>query len=354
MQNLNFNNILKQSNYHRPLLFNGGLWLLAFFIILFIFSKGQTPITADYIYTLSFLIVVAIPVNLNFYVLMPKFLKLERYAIYCLLFVTNYLFFAFLANQFFKPILDVFFQDFFFVSYLSKIGFYTNFAIILIASTLFKLAEDWFYFNNNQNRNLKQQNQHINKQLLVLRAQINPHFLFNSLNVIYAMALEKNENITTAIVELSDVLRYVIYDSDTERVALKEELKLIKNYISFQKYRGQTFNKINLDIDVKDETFKIHPMLLLPLIENAYKYGFSGDDTSENITIKIQQKANNFCFLIKNKNQDQNNKLEDNYSGFGLKNLKDNLNLVYPNQHLFSINTTNQTFTVILKLTNAK
>lgn len=354
MQSLNFNPVLKQRNYQKLLLFNSVLWLLVFLVTLFIFSKGQTPITADYIYTLSFLIVVAIPVIFNFNVLMSRFLKPERYIIYFILFIANYLFFASLASHFFNTILDTLFPDFFFVSYLSKIGFYISFAVILISSTLFKLGEDWFYFNTAQNQYLKQQNRHINAQLLALRAQMNPHFLFNSLNVIYVMALEKNQNITRAIVELSDILRYVIYDSDTERVTLKEELKLIKNYISFQQYRGQSYHKVDFDIDVKDETFQIYPMLLLPLVENAYKYGFSAEETSENIRIKIQQKDNEFCFSIQNKNQDNNNKLKDKYSGFGLQNLKDNLNLVYPNQHLFSIHSSEQYFTVILKLINAK
>ena len=134
---------------------------------------------------------------------------------------------------------------------------------------------------------MKIQNQHIQTQLSALRAQINPHFLFNSLNVIYAMALEKKENITKAIVELSDVLRYVIYDSDTDRVTLKDELQLIQNYIAFQKYRGHYENKVIININIESDNFKIYPMLLLPLLENAYKYGFSGNDTSENIEIQL-------------------------------------------------------------------
>lgn len=107
-----------------------------------------------------------------------------------------------------------------------------------MATTLLKLAEDWFYFNATENRILKLKNTHIETQLTALRAQMNPHFLFNSLNVIYSMAIEKKENITKAIVELSDILRYVIYDSDTERVSLKQEVELINNFIAFQNYRG--------------------------------------------------------------------------------------------------------------------
>jgi len=352
MQNLNINTFLKQTNYHRPLLFNSILWSLAFVILLFIFSKGKTPITADYIYTSGFLFVIAIPVFINFYLLIPKFLKQERYLIYILLFITVLLLSAFIKSSFFSDLLDVIFPNYFFVSYLSKSDIYLTYSVIIVATTLFKLAEDWFYFNTNLNKTLRLQNQQIQTQLSALRAQINPHFLFNSLNVIYAMALEEKENIATAILELSDVLRYVIYDSDTERVALKDEIKLLKNYISFQKYRGHASNKINFDIEIEDENFKIYPMLLLPLLENSYKHGFSGNQTSETIQIQLKQKASNFSFKITNKNHKTPNVIDDNYSGVGLENLSNNLNLVYPNQHTFIKEETKENFTVTIEITD--
>lgn len=354
MQNLNYNRLIKETKYHRPLVFNMVLWSLAFIILLFIFSKGETPIKADYIYTAMFLCGISIPVSINFYVLIPKFLKRENYGIYALLFFLNLFGFAYLASLFFDKLLDVLFTNYFFISYLSSGNLFLTITIFLIATTLLKLTEDWFYFNKNENEILKLQNQQIQTQLSVLRAQINPHFLFNSLNVIYAMALEKKDNITRAIVELSDVLRYVIYDSDTERVTLKDELKLIKNYIAFQKYRGHSQNAIDLKIEVENESFKIYPMLLLPLLENAYKYGFSGNNTSEKITIKMIQNNSNFRFYIQNKNNKMEHNLDDDYSGVGLQNLKNNLKLVYPNQHEFEIKQTEDIFAVTIHINDVQ
>ena len=146
------------------------------------------------------------------------------------------------------------------------------------------------------------------------------------------------------------MLRYVIYDSDTERVTLKEELKLLKNYISFQKYRGQSENTVDFNIDIQNENFKIYPMLLLPLLENAYKYGFSGNDTSEKIDIELTQKQSYFKFRIQNSNQNIKHNLDDNYSGVGLENLKNNLSLVYPNQHKFTKKETRDSFTVVIEI----
>ena len=89
MQSLNLNALLKKANYHRPLIFNSVLWVLAFTILLFIFSKGKSPIAVDYIYTVTFLVVLSVPVSINFYVLIPRFLKHEKYVLYCIFFIVN-------------------------------------------------------------------------------------------------------------------------------------------------------------------------------------------------------------------------------------------------------------------------
>jgi LytS/YehU family sensor histidine kinase len=214
------------------------------------------------------------------------------------------------------------------------------------------LAEDWFYFNTKENNMLRVKNQHIETQLSVLRSQINPHFLFNSLNVIYALALEKKKGVTSAIIQLSDILRYVIYDSDVERVALKDEIKLLQNYIAFQNHRIATPNATKFDIDINDEQFKIYPMLLLPLLENSYKHGIISGELKIPISIQLYQDKNEFKYTITNANLNTKNTIEDQHSGLGLENLKNNLNLVYPNQHQFIVEETKDTFKVMLSITN--
>ncbi|WP_111684175.1 sensor histidine kinase [Winogradskyella tangerina] len=352
MQNLNINLFERKANYHRPLVFNGVLWSLAFVILLFVFSKGNKPITIDYIYTVTFLIALAIPASINFYVLMPKLLKKERYIAYILAFIFNLVVFAYLSTWLLEPILDLLFTSFFFISYLTKENIFFVFTIFLVVSTLIKLAEDWFYFNKSENKILRLKNQQIETQLSALRAQINPHFLFNSLNVIYALALEQKEGITNAIVQLSDILRYVIYDSDNEQVSLKDEIKLLKNYIAFQDHRVNTPNTTKLELEIENEDFKIYPMLLLPLLENSYKHGIDTSKTEQPITITMSQANSKFEFIITNKNLDTNNQLRDKHSGVGLENIKNNLNLVYPNNHQFEVSETSDQFKVRLSINN--
>ncbi|SDS21133.1 Histidine kinase [Formosa sp. Hel1_31_208] len=348
MQNHSLSYTLKSSNYHRPLIFNSLLWLLAFVILIFVFSKGKAPITIDYIYTVGFLIFMTIPVSINFYLLMPKLLKHEKYPWYALAFVINLIVFANITLWLFQSVLDWLFPDYFFISYVSKGNLYITFTIFLISTTLLKLAEDWFYFNKSQNKLLKVKALQVETQLSSLRSQINPHFLFNSLNVIYALALEQKKETTKAIVELSDILRYVIYDSDKERVTLANEITLIQNYIAFQNYRVDTKNCITLDINIDNPQFKIYPMLILPLIENSFKYGLSPTENPAPIEVKITQKSNHLEFQINNANLHTKNAIDEAHSGVGLENLKNNLNLVYPNQHELIINDDKESFKVTM------
>lgn len=349
---LNLSPHIQKLNNHRPLLFNIGLWLFSFIILLFVFSKGIKPIKVDYIYTISFLIAVAIPVLLNLYVLIPYLLKKERYLIYIFSFITNLILFTLLHTWLFEPLMDKLFANYFFVSYHSETRLIIIYSIFLVGTTLIKLSEDWFYFNQNENRLLKEQNKLIQLQLSSLRAQINPHFLFNSLNVIYALSVQKKEGIQDAIVQLSDILRYVIYDSNTQRVSLKEELTLLKNYIEFQKFRVHGFENISFKIIVENEAYKIYPMLLLPLVENSFKHGVKGNVKDTFIKIELTQKGDEFNFRIENNSLDET-ELTAYSSGVGLENISKNLDIVYPNAHVFNTTNKNGIFSAQLTI-NAK
>ncbi|WP_370392131.1 sensor histidine kinase [uncultured Winogradskyella sp.] len=350
MRSLNLNSLIKTEHVHRPLLFHGVLWTLAFGILIFIFSKGKIPEFIDVLYTLSFLVLIAVPVCINFYVLIPRFLKKEMYVAYFIGFLLNAVVFGAFIYFFFEPLLNIFFPSYFFISYLTSNTLIIVISIFLVSTTLLKLGEDWFYFNSSQSKLLKMKSLQFETQLSALRAQINPHFLFNSLNVIYALALDKRENITKAIVELSDILRYVIYDSSSDGVTLKEEVALIKNYIAFQQHRISTKQPTELDISITNESFKIYPMLLLPLLENSYKHGtISGEDTAP-IEIRLHQEDNRFFFQISNPILNAKNTIDDKYSGVGLDNLKHNLELVYPNAYRLQVETKDGRFIVTLIL----
>ena len=288
-----------------------------------------------------------LPVIFNFHFLIPTLLNKEKYVQYFIILVLLGLIYGVFLKTFFMLTIDTIFPNYFFISYISGNGFYLVFSIFLVSSTLLKLAQDWHFFNRDQNELLKLKNLHMESQLLALRSQINPHFLFNALNVIYSMALDKKEKVTDAIVELSDILRYVIYDTDTERVELKDEIKLIKNYINFQKHRVNS--KIDLKVDIRNENFKIYPMLLLPLVENAYKFGSSNENNSF-IRIKISQTDDAFLFCIENEKLNSPAPEMQKNSGIGIKTLEKNLKIVYKDRYKFEVENTETHFMVKLKI----
>lgn len=346
-------NFIRMKN-HNPLLFNIVTWVLCYSILIFIFSKGNSPIKIDFIYTLGFLVSVAIPSLINLYLLIPFFLKKEKYLYFFLLFALIIFLFAKLNTLFLESILDYFFPSYFFISYDTKIGVTSIFFIVLTTTTLLKLSEDWFYFNKQLNKRLLMKNNHIQMQLTSLRSQINPHFLFNSLNVIYALALDKKDETQNAIIQLSDILRYVIYDSSSKKNSLQDEITLLKNYINFNKLRTQNIKNVKLHISVEDNNFMLYPMLLLPLVENSFKHSITNNANNSFINIKLKQEKGDFEFYIENNKSTKEESIPNKYSGIGLKNIKDSLKLIYPEEHKFIITENEKIFKVSLSLTTSK
>lgn len=345
--NANMNYIFKKK---RNTIFNIVLWFLYYMVLLFIFSKGKTPLKIDYIYTFCFLICMAIPILINTYVLVPRLLQKGKYILFSLYIGVVIIVFWQFYIYLFETLIDTLFSDYFFISYQTNLQAITKFILLLIVSMLLRVFESWLYFNAERNKYLQTENQRIQLQLSHLRAQINPHFLFNSLNVIYALAIEKKEETAEAIVQLSDVLRHIIYDADSDRIKLKEEIKLLKNYIAFQKFRTHGLENINFDIKVKNEDFQIYPMLLLPLVENAFKHGMEKKAEQAFIKITLAQEGAKFYFQIVNHTNTSQQKTNNEYSGVGLENVQHNLEIVYPKKHQFQINETDETFTVSLHI----
>lgn len=343
------NSILLRTNSHNKVIFNALLWVCSFLILLFLFSGSSSPAKIDYIYTICFVITLIIPVSLNLYVLIPKFLKKEKNMLFVLFFGLNLIVFAQLNAVFFELIVNTFFKDFYFISYHNTLEIYFIFFIFFVLTSLIKLGEDWVYLNQIENKVLKVQKQEIEQQLYYLKGQINPHFLFNSLNVLYSLAIDKKKDITNAILQLSDILRYVIYDVEAEKIKLKKEIDLIKNYIDFEKNRHVKNSTITFNFNV-DENQQIYPMLLLPIIENSFKHGLKSGIENPYVKINLEKKKDKLFFEISNNFKENQHTINDNYRGIGLKNIQENLALIYPEKHQFDTEVINNIFTVNLTI----
>ena len=217
-----------------------------------------------------------------------------------------------------------------------------NFIGIMILAVLFgatlKIARDSFVRRQKEKE----------AELQLLKAQLNPHFLFNTLNNLYGLSVLKSDKLPNLMLKLSDLLRYSLYETKEMLVPLENEIKYLENYISLEKIRLEDKTEIKFTKTGNFIDKKIAPMLLIVYVENAFKHL---DLTTENskVIIEIKLKDNQFLFNCEN-SFDVNNNLEKGKSGIGLLNAKKRLDLIYPNNHQLKIKKDTENYLVNLTL----
>jgi len=217
----------------------------------------------------------------------------------------------------------------------------------LIASIIYRLIIDKIARDKKQKEIIAEQ---LSIKLKFLRSQISPHFIFNVLTNLVSLARKKSEEMEPALIMLSDLIRYMLYESDEKKVALSKEVEYLKSYIELQKLRFGHDVAIDTDVDLSEnsEQKNIEPMLLIPFVENAFKHGTGAD----NPLIQIALKANNqkIEFDVKNRFSEDANEIKDANSGIGLENVQSRLALLYPKEHSLIIKKGNDLFHVHLTL----
>jgi LytS/YehU family sensor histidine kinase len=199
------------------------------------------------------------------------------------------------------------------------------------------------YFDEKKKRK-ELETANLKNELSLLRSQVNPHFIFNTLNNIDALILKNPKKASDLLIKLSDEMRYMLYDANIEKIEIESELKFLNNYISLQKIRINHNEPISIKINIDNPKEKIPPMLFLPLVENAFKHGIF-IDADDIISLKIQLKDHFLYFSISNP-YDNNVNTNDNHKGLGLDLVKKRLNLIFPKTNKFEIKTADQKFTI--------
>jgi LytS/YehU family sensor histidine kinase len=208
-------------------------------------------------------------------------------------------------------------------------------AFFLLLSFGYGFTLQW-YKNEVLKRKLIQDN--IQTELALLKAQINPHFLFNTLNNIFGLARKSNNQlVATSITKLADMMRYITYEIEEGKVNLGKEIKYLDNYIELQKLRFSKDDNISIEFRIQgpSENIYIEPMLFLPIVENAFKHGISLRSKSE-IFLNFNIDSNQIVFDAKNTIAPSRE--THLTSGVGLENLRKRLNLLYPGRHQLLIN----------------
>lgn len=211
---------------------------------------------------------------------------------------------------------------------------------------LFSFLSSLFIFRNNEKKELERSK--AKAELLNLKYQLQPHFLFNILNSIYSLALLKSDDAPNGILKLSNVMRYVVQESSKDFVDLSKEIEYIKDYIALQLVRTDSSLDFNYTEIGDLKNLKIAPFILVNFIENAFKYGFNAEENSKiSIKVVVQEGVLNFVVFNKIVNTHVN---EENSLKVGLKNTFEHLNQVYPEKHTIKINENDETYEVDLKI----
>lgn len=281
---------------------------------------------------------------ISYWAFIPKFLIKKQYLKFIVCFVLIIGGFAIFTNLSAYIFLKVFkfYFNFFRVSW-SFSDFMGSFLMIL-AGTSIRLFAQWFK-DVKEKKELEKQN--FKSQLSLLKNQLNPHFLFNTLNNIDSLITENRPEASLALNKLSRLMRYMVYDSEKEFVPLQDEINYIQNYISLQKLRIPNQDIVQLTVTGNTENNHIAAMLFIPFVENAFKHSSLKDKPENKIEIKINVNENEISFSCFNNIAEIN---KDKSSGVGLDLVRKRLDLIYKKNYKLEINKTDKEFTVNLNI----
>jgi len=276
------------------------------------------------------------------YYLLPKLLFKKKYWQFSIIFLLS----AAFAITMQRVLMYYISYPYFYPDYLSKVGnfwninpFYSFFNIYTVVG-LFASIKLLKYYYQNQQTKAELENKNKTSELALLRSQLNPHFLFNTLNNIDSLILTAPDKASDAIIKLSDIMRFMLYDTSTDTVSLEKEINYLKSYISLQQIRMKDAGFVKVDISGNCGGKTIAPMLFIPFVENAFKHGLK-NVPSPGITIKLDCQKDSVNFEVQNRVDPGIEVNKDKSSGIGLANTRRRLELLYPDRHEIQIEQEN-------------
>lgn len=230
---------------------------------------------------------------------------------------------------------------------LKWMGLMMPFMIAFLGSTLIEIAR---FANRKEKEAIQSEKEKLETELKFLKSQVNPHFLFNSLNNIYSLSVMESPQTPESIMQLSEILRYMVYDADADQVPLKNEILYIENYVSLKKLKDSRGMDIRLSLDNTGQDLMIAPLLFIPFVENAFKHSMIEDLTSGYINIDLKRQGRSIDFRVEN-SVPEKAFTKDRVGGVGLENTVKRLALLYPgDQHQLTIKKEDHLFSVHLRL----
>ena len=331
-------------------------WIIVGSFYLLIFNRNSEFNAVSYILSIGLLPVAFFEANFFNYLLIPKYLGQKHYVKFFL-----FSFFTVLISTWLSLLIALFALLFIINKEVSidPAIFHPELQVISLNFIVFlaisiKQVKQMFYMQ--QEKNEMEKNALTTElklkeaELKLLKAQIHPHFLFNTLNNLYGLTLEKSDEAPDLVLRLSEILDYILYRCDEKLVPLEEELNTLKNYLEIEKIRYSEKLSLNTKLPEKVGPFKIAPLILLPFVENAFKHGVSNYPGNAFVKIDVTLVKKNLFFGIENTRNDQIEKEENYTQGIGLINVRKRLDLVYPEKYILKIDKSSEKFSVNLTI----
>jgi len=315
----------------RTFLYHTLFWIGIYLLWVVIFRSYSVPITKTITVEFCYLIFITAAYYTVSNFIIPQFLVKKKHVLFSLTTLFTILLAGWLRTLVAIQINHRFFHTVqlpdFSTLFLYSVG---NIAIWVLAITIGKMILD----RNRTQQQLELLEQvRIRNELDYLKAQINPHALFNSLNTIYGHIDKSNQVARNTLLQFSELLRYQLYDCSAEKVNLEKEMDYIRNYVAFQRLRKDEKLAVTVEIENIEPGLGIAPLLLLVLIENAFKFVSNFSDKENKISIKIYAKNHVLHSSFMNTTEPQLNSMSKTSNGIGLSNLKRRLELLYPDKH---------------------
>lgn len=324
-------------------------WAAVYLLWVFVFRNYSFSLTKTLTVEFCYLAFITADYYIIIYYLLPRFLRTKQYGYFIAWSILLIAFSALLRSvvalqmniHVFEGHTRPAFSTLFFTSLL-------NIFIWVELIVMGKMIADRIY---NQQKLAIIEQQRMKHELDFLKAQINPHALFNSLNTIYGHIDKSNQTARNILLKFSGLLRYQLYDCSEDKISLEKEIEYIRNYISFQQIRKDDKLEVIIEPAAEPAGYMIAPLLLVVLIENAFKFVSSFDDQDNIISIKLTATDNLFTFCISNTTE-YSRALQTDLSpgGIGITNLKRRLELLYPGKHELSLKQCDAYYEALLKL----
>jgi two-component system sensor histidine kinase AlgZ len=282
---------------------------------------------------------------LNYFFFLPRFLKRQNAVRYLLEFSVPFIIVIILRVNLLRYLID---------GYTHKEAYFysTLYAVQTMATTLFvvifvgmlRFAKDWFEF---EARKKEVENEKLTAELNFLKAQINPHFLFNTLNNLYYLAFTQSPNTTEVIAKLSQMMRYMIYDSNHSLVPLSKEIEYMQNYISLERLRLNNTIPVGFEVQGNADEVRIAPLIFITFLENAFRHGVSNNKPDAWVNIRVSLKDKECIYTVENS---KISPVPDAKSGIGLQNVKRRLELTYPGRYHLTVDDQADRYAIQLNL----